>query len=124
MWEGVENLTHEELRDACRERAMRFYDVSDDVMRDQMTQWLTLSSHRDIPPLLLLWSRSITMTHGAPAPQRSLADGTPAQSRNIVNADELLPVIDASVSDSAPEEAKAKEDQIHGTPLFFPTYIP
>ncbi|KAF8822333.1 LETM1 family protein [Cardiosporidium cionae] len=63
LWEGVENLSHEELIEACKDRGMRFYDISDESMRAQMTQWLEFSSHRDIPPILLLWSRCITMTH-------------------------------------------------------------
>lgn len=113
MWEGVENLTHEELRDACRERAMRFYGVSDDVMRDQMTQWLTLSSHRDIPPLLLLWSRSITMTHSAPVTPSPLAEGPSGTTRPIVTSDDLLPVIDETSAATVPDDAKAREEQIH-----------
>eukprot|EP00921_Rhytidocystis_pertsovi_P002247 GHVQ01003847.1.p2 GENE.GHVQ01003847.1~~GHVQ01003847.1.p2 ORF type:complete len:360 (+),score=89.68 GHVQ01003847.1:1601-2680(+) len=65
MWEGVHSLSHEELVEACKERGMLFYGISDDAMRQQMTSWLALSSHREIPPLLLLWSRCITMTHSA-----------------------------------------------------------
>eukprot|EP00922_Rhytidocystis_sp_ex-Travisia-forbesii_P043031 GHVS01064313.1.p2 GENE.GHVS01064313.1~~GHVS01064313.1.p2 ORF type:complete len:128 (+),score=22.88 GHVS01064313.1:671-1054(+) len=63
MWEGVHSLTQEELIEACKERGMLFYGITDDQMRQQMIQWVQLSSHPEIPPLLLIWSRCITMTH-------------------------------------------------------------
>ncbi|PHJ24807.1 letm1 family protein [Cystoisospora suis] len=63
LWEGVESLTHDELVEACKDRAMMFYDISDQDMREEMRQWLQISSHKDIPPLLLLWCRCITLTH-------------------------------------------------------------
>ncbi|BAM41997.1 uncharacterized protein TOT_040000376 [Theileria orientalis strain Shintoku] len=63
MWEGVESLSLEELQEACRERAMKFYNVTKEQMQQQLNQWMDLSSRREINPILLLWSRCITMTH-------------------------------------------------------------
>ncbi|ORM40666.1 putative LETM1 and EF-hand domain-containing protein 1 [Babesia sp. Xinjiang] len=63
MWEGVESLTTEELQEACRDRAMKFYNISKEQMQQQLKQWLDLSSMPQISPILLLWSRCITMTH-------------------------------------------------------------
>ncbi|CDJ60200.1 LETM1 and EF-hand domain-containing protein anon-60Da, mitochondrial, related [Eimeria maxima] len=65
LWEGVESLTHEELVEACRDRGMKFYKTTDDEMREQMRQWLEVSSHRDVPPILLLWSRCVSMVPAA-----------------------------------------------------------
>jgi len=79
LWEGVQSLTHEELVEACKERGMRFYGISDDEMRQEMSVWLEMSSHRDIPPALLLWARSITMTHSSipikDKPEEEVAEG-------------------------------------------------
>lgn len=64
LWEGVDNLDHVELIEACRARAMRFHGVTDDQMRVMMRHWLELSSHKDIPITLLLWSRTFFITQG------------------------------------------------------------
>eukprot|EP00923_Selenidium_pygospionis_P055434 GHVN01096595.1.p1 GENE.GHVN01096595.1~~GHVN01096595.1.p1 ORF type:complete len:609 (+),score=61.89 GHVN01096595.1:1115-2941(+) len=65
--EGVESLHREELVEACKARMMKSHGISDDQMRDQMQQWLELSAHAQIPPLLLLWAGSVTMTR-SPVP--------------------------------------------------------
>jgi hypothetical protein len=101
LWEGVENLNTKELRDACRERAMKFYNISDQEMREQMREWLKLSSHRDISPLLLLWSRSITMTHHRLQQIQPVPSNTTEQQRLSEVTDDLLPVIEASSNASS-----------------------
>ncbi|GBE61484.1 LETM1 family protein [Babesia ovata] len=63
MWEGVDSLSTEELQEACRDRAMKFYNISREQLQQQLKQWLDLSSMPQISPILLLWSRCITMTH-------------------------------------------------------------
>lgn len=62
-WEGVESLTVDELSEACRDRAMKFYDITKEQMQQNLIMWLDLSGRKDIPLILLLWSRCITMTH-------------------------------------------------------------
>ncbi|KAK1442840.1 leucine zipper-EF-hand containing transmembrane protein [Babesia gibsoni] len=63
LWEGVDSLSTEELQEACRDRAMKFYNVDREQLQQQLKQWLDLSSMPEISPILLLWSRCITMTH-------------------------------------------------------------
>ncbi|KEP60170.1 UNVERIFIED_CONTAM: LETM1 family protein [Hammondia hammondi] len=77
MWEGVETLSHDELVEACKDRAMMFHNISDDDMRQEMRQWLAISSHKDIPPLLLLWCRCISLTHSPIPPPVDLATAPP-----------------------------------------------
>ena len=62
--EGLESLTEEELRVACRARGMRapFGEAATDFMRRQMHDWLDLSLHRGLPSSLLLLSRAFTIT--------------------------------------------------------------
>lgn len=49
--EGVDNLTEEELRSACRARGMRapFGEGAPTFMRRQLQEWLDLSLHRSAP---------------------------------------------------------------------------
>lgn len=128
LWEGVDTLTHEELVEACKDRAMRFYGVSDEMMRDQMHQWLELSSHKDIPPLLLLWSRSITMTHSrtekAPEVEEAVEELKVEEpilaeaGEKAADSDELLPVVEEMKEQPLEmiqeEEKRQKEEELQG----------
>lgn len=63
--EGIESLTAEELRAACRARGMRapFGSESISFMRRQLTEWLDLSLNQNLPSSLLLLSRAFTILH-------------------------------------------------------------
>ena len=56
MWEGVDSLTLQELQEACHARGMP--PAGEEEMRRQLDHWLQLSSCREIPISLLLWSRA------------------------------------------------------------------
>eukprot|EP00899_Mesostigma_viride_P029459 jgi/Mesvir1/9699/Mv12177-RA.2 len=60
--EGVDSLSSEELRSACRARGMRWSGVSKDIMRRQLSEWLDLSLNRALPSSLLILSRAFTFT--------------------------------------------------------------
>uniref|UniRef100_A0A0G4FXR7 Letm1 RBD domain-containing protein n=1 Tax=Chromera velia CCMP2878 TaxID=1169474 RepID=A0A0G4FXR7_9ALVE len=93
LWEGVENLNREELIEANKARAMTFFGISDEDMREQLRIWLELSSHRDIPPLLLIWSRCMSLTH-SPLPIGE-KDGQTAGEVTVEGRAELTAVPDA-----------------------------
>ena len=57
--EGVENLSMAELQSASRARGMRALGVSEQRLRDQLKQWLTLHLEERIPTSLLLLSRAL-----------------------------------------------------------------
>lgn len=57
LWEGLDNLSEQELVDYCKARAIRF-DASKDNMRTWLGYWLELSSHKDIDISLLLWCQT------------------------------------------------------------------
>ncbi|EER15350.1 leucine zipper-ef-hand containing transmembrane protein, putative [Perkinsus marinus ATCC 50983] len=61
LWEGVNNLSHAELAEANRMRGMPYVNVDDDRLRAQLSSWLEVSSNKDIPVSLLLWSRTFFM---------------------------------------------------------------
>lgn len=62
--EGLENLTEDELRQACRARGMRapFGEGAATFMRSQLEEWLDWSLNRSLPSSLLLLSRAFTVT--------------------------------------------------------------
>lgn len=61
--EGVNTLTYDELRAACRSRGMRWDGESTTSMRSQLEDWLELSLAAALPSSLLILSRAFTITH-------------------------------------------------------------
>ncbi|KAI5075324.1 hypothetical protein GOP47_0009400 [Adiantum capillus-veneris] len=59
--EGIETLSEQELRAACRDRGMLGL-LSVDQMRQQLKDWLDLSLHHCIPSSLLILSRAFTVS--------------------------------------------------------------
>jgi len=59
--EGVESLSEEELRQACRERGLLGL-LSTEEMRQQLRDWLDLSLNHSVPSSLLILSRTFTVS--------------------------------------------------------------
>lgn len=59
--EGVESLSEDELRQACRERG-HLGLLSVEEMRQQLRDWLDLSLNHSVPSSLLILSRSFTVS--------------------------------------------------------------
>lgn len=62
--EGIDELSPDELRAACRARGMRapYGEGADHWMRGQLEDWLDWSLNRSLPSSLLLLSRTFTVT--------------------------------------------------------------
>ncbi|KAI6684323.1 hypothetical protein NL676_030236 [Syzygium grande] len=59
--EGVESLSEEELRQACRDRGLLGL-LSVDEMRQQLRDWLDLSLNHSVPSSLLILSRAFSVS--------------------------------------------------------------
>ncbi|KAM3833904.1 mitochondrial proton/calcium exchanger protein [Diretmus argenteus] len=57
--EGVASLNVNEVQAACRVRGMRSLGVTEDRLREQLSQWLELHLNQHIPTSLLLLSRAM-----------------------------------------------------------------
>eukprot|EP01103_Thecamoeba_quadrilineata_P012400 TRINITY_DN3190_c0_g2_i1.p1 TRINITY_DN3190_c0_g2~~TRINITY_DN3190_c0_g2_i1.p1 ORF type:complete len:495 (-),score=122.94 TRINITY_DN3190_c0_g2_i1:61-1545(-) len=60
--EGMDSLTLEDLVQANHARGMKVEGRSKETLRKQLQEWLSLALEEDIPPFLLLLSRSLVMT--------------------------------------------------------------
>ena len=92
--EGLDNLSEDELRTACRARGMRapFGEGAAAFMRAQLGEWLDWSLHRSLPSSLLLLSRAFTVTspvRGA-APERMLRETLSTLPDEVVEDVELF----------------------------------
>ncbi|CAN4114933.1 unnamed protein product [Withania somnifera] len=59
--EGIESLSEDELRQACRERGLLGL-LSVEEMRQQLQDWLDLSLNHSVPSSLLILSRAFTVS--------------------------------------------------------------
>lgn len=60
--EGVDQITPWELQTLCQERGMRSVGLTEERLRAQLSQWLTLHLQKNVPMTLLLFSRALDVT--------------------------------------------------------------
>ena len=63
FWEGVANLSDDEVVEACELRGIRTEDVPREVLAAMLSEWLELSTKRDVPLSLLIFSRAASLLH-------------------------------------------------------------
>ncbi|KAF7256822.1 hypothetical protein EG68_06021 [Paragonimus skrjabini miyazakii] len=61
--EGVEQIPAWELQSLCQDRGMRSAGMTEEKLRFQLCQWLTLHLEKNVPVTLLLFSRAMHVTH-------------------------------------------------------------
>ncbi|XP_048186715.1 LETM1 domain-containing protein LETM2, mitochondrial isoform X2 [Perognathus longimembris pacificus] len=66
--EGVKDLSVSELQSACRARGMRSLGLTEEQLRQQFTEWLDLHLKENVPPSLLLLSRTFYLIDVKPKP--------------------------------------------------------
>ncbi|GAB1301756.1 LETM1 domain-containing protein LETM2, mitochondrial [Apodemus speciosus] len=66
--EGVKALSVSELQAACRARGMRSLGLTEEQLCQQLTEWLDLHLKENVPPSLLLLSRTFYLIDVKPKP--------------------------------------------------------
>lgn len=61
LWEGLDSLTPYEVREACQERGMSAFGLTDFQYKRQLREWLDLSIQKSVPISLLIMSRAFTL---------------------------------------------------------------
>lgn len=115
LWEGIETLTKQELREACQERGMRSTGLSKEAYRRSLQEWLNLSVNRDLPIALLIMSRSFflqdEMFESQPTNEEKslagLADAISGMDKEILN-EVILEVATTEEKRSDPDVRKIK----------------
>lgn len=105
-WEGVANLSHEDLVEANEQRGMPSAGLTDDQLRKQLNRWLLLSMNNAVPPSLLILSRTFVLTND----QSRFLDGTA-----IASAIKSIPrdVVE-DIQEELMEEELEKSNKRHG----------
>jgi LETM1 and EF-hand domain-containing protein 1, mitochondrial len=102
--EGVNSLTFEELRAACRSRGMRWDGESSASMRSQIEDWLDLSLGAALPSSLLILSRAFTITHRRlEDPEKAAVADLEATLASLPDGVLMRAELDACPTDDSPE---------------------
>eukprot|EP00658_Telonema_sp_P-2_P052960 TRINITY_DN4131_c0_g1_i3.p1 TRINITY_DN4131_c0_g1~~TRINITY_DN4131_c0_g1_i3.p1 ORF type:complete len:577 (+),score=152.74 TRINITY_DN4131_c0_g1_i3:245-1975(+) len=102
-WEGVANLSREDLVEANEDRGMPWQGMTDDQLRKQLNRWLLLSMNNAVPASLLILSRTFVLTND----QSRFLDGTA-----IASAIKSIPKdIVEDIQEDLMEEEKEKRDR-------------
>lgn len=85
LWEGVDSLNTLELREACRERGMQSVGITQFKLRNQLSEWLELSTQKNIPISLLIMSRAFMLTSETDDPEEVLKSSMSALDSDTIN---------------------------------------
>ncbi|XP_019113783.2 mitochondrial proton/calcium exchanger protein isoform X3 [Larimichthys crocea] len=115
--EGVASLNVNEVQAACRVRGMRSLGVTEERLREQLSQWLELHLNQQIPTSLLLLSRAMYLPDTlSPADQlkttlQTLPEMVTKEAQMIVAEMELSKVDNKTkVETTLKEEAAIRQD--------------
>ena len=85
LWEGINTLTTEELREACQERGMRSIGLTSFGYKRQLQEWLDLSIQKNIPISLLIMSRAFSLSSMAAKPEEILKSSMSSLDADTIN---------------------------------------
>lgn len=80
LWEGIESLSEDELREACQDRGMRSFGMDQVAYVRQLQEWLDLSIQKNIPISLLIMSRAFMLS------TKSYARGSFADPEDVIRS--------------------------------------
>lgn len=108
--EGVSVLSVSELQAACRARGMRSLGLTEEQLRQQLTEWQDLHLKENVPPSLLLLSRTFYLIDVKPklieiplsgeAPKLDIPMGSPTSTESKENTAGLAPQLKGTKAES------------------------
>ncbi|XP_041529711.1 LETM1 domain-containing protein LETM2, mitochondrial isoform X3 [Microtus oregoni] len=113
--EGVKALSVSELQAACRARGMRSLGLTEEQLRQQLTEWLDLHLKENVPPSLLLLSRTFYLIDVKPKPIE-LPPDIEAPKSNLVVTSSTSPESQENVVDPAPQLKGTKDEEFAQLP--------
>lgn len=86
LWEGLDSLTPYEVREACQERGMSAFGLTDFEYKRQLREWLDLSIQKSVPISLLIMSRAFTLHEPGEVPSGDqLRDSLSSMDETVIN---------------------------------------
>lgn len=107
LWEGVDSLNTLELKEACRERGMQSVGLTQFKLRHQLSEWLELSTQKNIPISLLIMSRAFMLTSPSDDPEVVLKS-----SMSALDSDTINEIVIASAPASAEKSIEVQKRKL------------
>ncbi|MES1912767.1 MAG: hypothetical protein MHM6MM_004992 [Cercozoa sp. M6MM] len=101
---GIESMSGDEIRQACRDRGMRSFGLNTWAVRRNLRRWLELSVVHKVPPSLLVLSGALRINEAVPDEDPTAAVGAAIQRLEESAIDEVL-VESVGVDDREKEAA-------------------
>ncbi|XP_044516786.1 LOW QUALITY PROTEIN: LETM1 domain-containing protein LETM2, mitochondrial [Gracilinanus agilis] len=118
--EGVNALSVTELQSACRTRGMRSLGLSEKQLRAQLSQWHDLHLKENVPPSLLLLSRTFYLIDVKPKPIEFPPNVEVPKAEAPVETPASLPESKEVLVDSAPQLQGTKVEELKKLPPIIP----
>ncbi|XP_021092457.1 LOW QUALITY PROTEIN: LETM1 domain-containing protein LETM2, mitochondrial [Heterocephalus glaber] len=113
--EGVKDLSMSELQAACRARGMRSLGLTEEQLRQQLTEWLDLHLQENVPPSLLLLSCTFYLIDVKPKPTEIPQHGE-ALKMDVPLGLPTSPKSKGNMVDSAPQLKGTKDEELMQLP--------
>ncbi|XP_055972893.1 LETM1 domain-containing protein LETM2, mitochondrial [Sorex fumeus] len=111
--EGVNTLSVSELQAACRARGMRSLGLTEKQLRQALTEWQDLHLKENVPPSLLLLSRTLYLLDVKPKPVEIPLTG---QTTDIPLESLAPPAPKENLVDEAPQPKGSKDEELRQVP--------
>uniref|UniRef100_A0A5F8GC74 Leucine zipper and EF-hand containing transmembrane protein 2 n=1 Tax=Monodelphis domestica TaxID=13616 RepID=A0A5F8GC74_MONDO len=118
--EGVNALSVTELQSACRTRGMRSLGLSEKQLRAQLSQWHDLHLKENVPPSLLLLSRTFYLIDVKPKPIEFPPNVEVPKAEVPVETSASLPESKEVLVDTAPQLQGTKVEELKKLPPIIP----
>ncbi|XP_058146019.1 LETM1 domain-containing protein LETM2, mitochondrial isoform X4 [Dasypus novemcinctus] len=113
--EGVSTLSVSELQAACRARGMRSLGLTEEQLRQQLTEWQDLHLKENVPPSLLLLSRTFYLIDVKPKPVEIPLSGE-ARKTSVPVESLASPESKENVVDFTPQQKGTKDEEFTQRP--------
>uniref|UniRef100_A0A8C9DLQ5 Leucine zipper and EF-hand containing transmembrane protein 2 n=1 Tax=Prolemur simus TaxID=1328070 RepID=A0A8C9DLQ5_PROSS len=120
--EGVKTLSVSELQAACRARGMRSLGLTEEQLQQQLTEWQDLHLKENVPPSLLLLSRTFYLIDVKPKPIEIPPSGE-ALKTDIPVESPTPPKSKENMADFAPQLKGTKDEDFVQPPPVIPSPV-
>ncbi|XP_062933559.1 LETM1 domain-containing protein LETM2, mitochondrial isoform X2 [Cynocephalus volans] len=121
--EGVRALSVSELQAACRARGMKSLGLTEEQLQQQLTEWQDLHLKENVPPSLLLLSRTFYLIDVKPKPIEIPLSGE-APKTDIPVASSTSSESQENTVDSVPQLKRTKDEEFIPPPPVTSSSIP
>jgi LETM1 and EF-hand domain-containing protein 1 len=110
LWEGIDQLTLLELRDACRDRGMRAHGLNQTRYQKQLKDWLELSIQKNVPISLLIMSRAFMLASPTDISEDAIKTSINALDKATIN--EVVLNVASTSEEQTPEMKQRKLESV------------